>query len=83
MPAESNIPGSGGIMRPMLHRILSDEIRARGAQVQLGITVDAIKILEDGEHVRFSDHRIATYDLVIGADGIGSRMRTRRTVTVV
>jgi 2-polyprenyl-6-methoxyphenol hydroxylase-like FAD-dependent oxidoreductase len=75
-PVGSNVPGSGGIMRPTLHKILSGDVLERGTNVRLGITVDAIVHEADGERVTFSDGTTGDYDVVIGADGLSSRVRT-------
>jgi 2-polyprenyl-6-methoxyphenol hydroxylase-like FAD-dependent oxidoreductase len=75
-PAGSNAPGSGGIMRPALHKILSGDVLAAGANVRLGITVDAIEHGASAEHVRFSDGTAGDYDLVVGADGLYSHLRS-------
>jgi 2-polyprenyl-6-methoxyphenol hydroxylase-like FAD-dependent oxidoreductase len=75
-PRGSNVPGSGGIMRPTLHRILSEDVVALGANVRLGVTVDAIDHADDGERVCFSDGRAERYDLVVGADGLYSKVRS-------
>jgi 2-polyprenyl-6-methoxyphenol hydroxylase-like FAD-dependent oxidoreductase len=74
-PAGSHVPGSGGIMRPALHKILSDDVLALGTNVRLGITVDAIASDAGAERVRFSDGTAGAYDLVVGADGLYSNMR--------
>jgi 2-polyprenyl-6-methoxyphenol hydroxylase-like FAD-dependent oxidoreductase len=73
---EEGLPATGGIMRPVLHKIMQDQVKATGAQVQLGVTVDALENEADAVAVRFSDGRSAHYDLVIGADGIFSKVRT-------
>jgi 2-polyprenyl-6-methoxyphenol hydroxylase-like FAD-dependent oxidoreductase len=74
-PLGARIPNSGGILRPVLHHILSTATRASGATVRLGVT--AAKIEQNGGPVavEFTDGTAATYDLVVGADGIHSRMR--------
>lgn len=69
------VPGSGGIMRPVLHRILAGHVRQSGASIRLGITIEAIDQDDAGATVRFSDGSSACYDFVIGADGIYSRTR--------
>lgn len=74
--ADAELPSSGGIMRPLLHKILSERTLALGTCVRLGITVDALTDEEQGVGVVFSDGRTAAYDVVIGADGVFSKIRT-------
>lgn len=73
--ADSELPSSGGIMRPLLHKILSEQTLALATNVRLGLTVDSLT--DEGERVGvvFSDGRTAEYDMVIGADGVFSRVR--------
>lgn len=71
----ADLPSTGGIMRPQLHRILASRTQAAGVRVRLGVTVDA---LHEGEHqvqVRFSDGGQGAFDLLVGADGLFSRVR--------
>jgi 2-polyprenyl-6-methoxyphenol hydroxylase-like FAD-dependent oxidoreductase len=75
-PAGSAVPGSGGIMRPVLHRILSEDVLACGTDVRLGITVDAIEHGAAAERVTFSDGTTGSYELVVGADGLFSKVRS-------
>lgn len=70
------MPGSGGIMRPVLHRILSERTRASGAAVRLGVTIDRLDQRETHVDVGFSNGETGRYDLVIGADGLFSRTRS-------
>lgn len=72
---EAGVAGCGGIMRPVLHRILSGRVVAAGTEVRLGLTVDAITDGDDGAFVRFSDGSHGRFDLVVGADGLFSRVR--------
>ncbi|MBJ7483767.1 FAD-dependent oxidoreductase [Brevundimonas sp.] len=65
----------GGIMRPVLHDILSTRVRAAGIEVRLGVTVDTFEQDDDGVDVVFTDGVEERYDLVVGADGIFSKMR--------
>lgn len=76
MPPESGVSGSGGIMRPVLHGILSSLVKSSGVRVRLGITVDALTEQAEGVAVQFSDGGHDQYDLVVGADGLFSRVRT-------
>jgi 2-polyprenyl-6-methoxyphenol hydroxylase-like FAD-dependent oxidoreductase len=73
--AGSTTPGSGGILRPTLHRILSESVLGSGATVRLGVTVDTITQIGERVEVRFSDGREDVLDLVVGADGLGSKVR--------
>lgn len=75
MDPEAGVPGSGGATRPGLHRILSKRVHAGGTQVRLGITVDAFRQGPDGVEVSFSNGDKDRYDLVIGADGVNSKVR--------
>ncbi len=73
---EDGIPGCGGIMRPVLHRILSERVLAAGVNVRLGVTVEKLTQVSSQVEVMMTDGRCAVYDLVIGADGLFSRIRT-------
>ena len=73
--ADGDVPGSGGIMRPVLHRILSEKTLASGAQVRLGLTVDRLDPDSDGVTACLSDGTSGRYDLVVGADGVFSKVR--------
>lgn len=75
MPESSGVPGSGGIQRPLLQSIIEERLRSAGVPVELGISVAELKQLGDGVDVTFTDGRKAAYDLVLGADGVGSRVR--------
>ena len=72
---EDGLPATGGILRPDLHAIMSARVRELGVSVRLGLTVDALDSDASGVDVRFSDGSAGRYDLVIGADGIYSKVR--------
>lgn len=74
--AGPDIPGGGAIMRPALARILSDAVRASTVNVRLGTTFSSIVEQDDGVEVTFRDGSSGRYDLVIGADGLYSSVRT-------
>lgn len=69
------IDSGGGIMRPVLHDILSTRVRQCGTDIRLGVKVDTLAQDGDGVDVAFSDGRSGRYDLVVGADGIFSQIR--------
>lgn len=73
--AGPDVPGGGGIMRPVLARILADATRASGANVMLGCTFTAITQDGEGVDVTLTDGQRRRYDLVIGADGLYSKTR--------
>lgn len=72
---EAGVAGCGGIMRPVLHRLLSEQVRASGAEVVLGCTVSDMADEDGGALVRCSDGSVERFDLVVGADGLFSRVR--------
>ncbi len=74
-PVEAGLPATGGIMRPLLHKIMQRRVIAAGVDVRLAITVDALANRDHGVDVDFSDGSHGRYDLVIGADSIRSRVR--------
>jgi 2-polyprenyl-6-methoxyphenol hydroxylase-like FAD-dependent oxidoreductase len=73
----TDLPGMGGIMRPVLARILADATRAAGVNVKLGVTYSAIEPDATGVDVALTDGTRERYDLLIGADGINSQLRAR------
>ncbi len=72
---EEGLPATGGIMRPVLHQIMQERVRALGIGVVLGVTVETLTNVADGVDVVFSDGTAARYALVVGADSIYSRVR--------
>lgn len=72
---EEGLPATGGIMRPVLHRIMQDAVRELDIPVRLGLTVTALKSGSDAVEAHFSDGARASYDLVVGADSVFSGVR--------
>ena len=72
---EEGLPATGGIMRPVLHRIMQDAVRALDIPVRLGLTVTALDSDASGVAATFSDGSHGRYDLVIGADSVFSGVR--------
>lgn len=75
VPPEAGVCGSGGIARPVLHKILSTRMLAGGVKPRLGVAVEEITQDGDGVDVIFTDGTTGRYDLVVGADGVYSRTR--------
>lgn len=69
------VPGSGGIMRPILHKILAEEVRRRQIPVRLGLSISALSESDEHVEVGFTDGTVARFDLLIGADGLFSTVR--------
>ena len=77
-PALSDgLPTTGGIMRPLLHSTLSTRTLEVGTNVRLGVTLAQLEEREADIEVTLSDGAQARYDLVVGADGIFSKVRER------
>lgn len=72
---EEGLPATGGIMRPVLHRIMQARVRELGTTVRLGLTVTALDNGDSGVDVTFSDGSTGRYDLVVGADSVNSGVR--------
>jgi len=66
---------SGGILRPVLHKILADATRRSGTAIELGVTVSALTQGPESVDIQFSSGRGGRYDLVVGADGLRSKVR--------
>jgi 2-polyprenyl-6-methoxyphenol hydroxylase-like FAD-dependent oxidoreductase len=73
----AGLPAVGGVMRPVLHRILAARTRADGVNVRLGVSVAEFRDHGDEVGVVFSDGQCGRYDLVVGADGIFSKTRSQ------
>ncbi|GIL01866.1 MAG: hypothetical protein BroJett030_17650 [Alphaproteobacteria bacterium] len=73
--AGADVPGGGAIMRPALARILATATRAAGANVTLGETFKSISPAGDGVRVELTNGTTGNYDLVVGADGLFSKVR--------
>jgi 2-polyprenyl-6-methoxyphenol hydroxylase-like FAD-dependent oxidoreductase len=69
-------PSNLGMTRPALHQVLSDAAQAAGTFVRLGVSVSVLDDRGDHVDVTFTDGTHASYDLVIGADGVYSKTRS-------
>lgn len=74
----ADLPATLGMYRPTLARILIDRAVAVGARIRFGVTPTAL----DGTTVTFDDGSVATYDLVVGADGLRSWTRRQLGIDV-
>jgi 2-polyprenyl-6-methoxyphenol hydroxylase-like FAD-dependent oxidoreductase len=74
----ARIPAIVGMRRAELHRVLAGTVETLGVDIRLGTTVTAIEA-GDAAHaacVTLSDGNTITCDVIVGADGIRSQIRT-------
>jgi 2-polyprenyl-6-methoxyphenol hydroxylase-like FAD-dependent oxidoreductase len=72
---EEGLPATGGIMRPVLHKIMQERVKELDTSIRLGLTVSTLENEDEGVNVTFSDGSSGRYDLVVGADSINSGVR--------
>lgn len=72
---EDGLPATGGIMRPVLHRIMQGRVRELDIDVSLGITVSTLENVSGGVEVELSNGEAGHFALVVGADSIYSGVR--------
>jgi 2-polyprenyl-6-methoxyphenol hydroxylase-like FAD-dependent oxidoreductase len=63
------------LRRPDLERILADRARGAGVTVRYGVSIASLNERHDGVAVSFEDGATGSFALVIGADGVHSRVR--------
>jgi 2-polyprenyl-6-methoxyphenol hydroxylase-like FAD-dependent oxidoreductase len=74
--AGNQYPSDLGMARPALHGVLTEAARASGANLKVGLTFETIVQSADAVDVTFTDGGRGRYDLVVGADGLRSKVRT-------
>lgn len=70
-----DLPAASGILRPALADILRRATESAGVKAHAGVTFNALTQDETGVDVGFTDGGSGRYDLVIGADGVNSKVR--------
>ncbi len=65
-----------GVYRPEFLRIAHEAADRLGVRVRKGVGYETIQDGADGVTVSFSDGETGTYDLLVAADGIGSKIRS-------
>ncbi|WLI04531.1 FAD-dependent oxidoreductase [Pseudomonas sp. FP597] len=73
--AGPEFPANVGISRRALHKVLSETAMDLGTTVRLGTTVASFVQDVDGVEVVFNDDSLGRYDLLVGADGLYSKVR--------
>lgn len=70
-----DLPGTMGAVRGDIADILAERLPAAGVDVRLGTTLTAFEDHGDSVSVTLSDGSTETVDLLVGADGIRSKVR--------
>ncbi|MCX4759537.1 FAD-dependent monooxygenase [Streptomyces sp. NBC_01275] len=70
-----DLPSTAGALRSDLQDALCDAVHAHGVTVRLGLSVARLEQSAGHVDVTFTDGATGRYDLMVGADGINSRMR--------
>jgi 2-polyprenyl-6-methoxyphenol hydroxylase-like FAD-dependent oxidoreductase len=70
-----DVAGGGGIMRPVLAQILVEATRSSGTKVRLGCSFSSLEEDAEGVNVVLTNGEQERYDLVVGADGLNSKVR--------
>jgi 2-polyprenyl-6-methoxyphenol hydroxylase-like FAD-dependent oxidoreductase len=71
----SDLPPMNGLTRPQLHKILTSKALEVGATIEYGKTFTELTSKAAGVEVVYSDGTENTVDIVVGADGVYSRVR--------
>lgn len=80
-PPERNMVGDGypatlAIRRQAVHEVLNRHVAKAGVPIRMATTVERLDDVGTGVEAAFTDGTTGTYDLVVGADGIRSKVRT-------
>jgi 2-polyprenyl-6-methoxyphenol hydroxylase-like FAD-dependent oxidoreductase len=74
-PPIGRFPSHNGISRKILHDVLLEEAQKIGLKYRMGISVETIDNQPDIVNVTFTDGTTGSYDIVIAADGMSSKVR--------
>ncbi|HLO42886.1 MAG TPA: FAD-dependent monooxygenase [Leadbetterella sp.] len=74
-PPIGRFPSHNGISRKILHDVLFEEAQKVGLKYRMGVSVETIDNQPDVVNVTFTDGTVGSYDIVIAADGVNSKVR--------
>ncbi|WP_130802371.1 FAD-dependent oxidoreductase [Acinetobacter ihumii] len=74
---QPDIPGILGIKRAELHRVLVERMQELGIEFEMGTTLETLHEIDSIQpiQVEYSNGKTATFDLIVGADGVRSHIR--------
>ena len=75
-PPMGHFPIHNGISRKILHDILYDAAVENGVTFRMGTTDSEIENEATHVNVKFTDNTEGSYELVVGADGVNSKVRS-------
>lgn len=75
-PPIGRFPSHNGISRKILHEVLYEAALANGVIFRMGVTVQKLENHPEQVQVTFTDGSQEVYDLIIGADGVNSKVRS-------
>ncbi|WP_404478480.1 FAD-dependent oxidoreductase [Novosphingobium sp. BL-52-GroH] len=73
--AGDEYPSDLGMGRPALHKVLTEAVHETTTDIRLGVTFTEIDQRGDHVHVTFTDGTERDYDVVLGCDGVYSKVR--------
>ncbi len=74
-PPIGRFPSHNGISRKILHEVLHEAAIEHSVKFRMGLTIASIQNEENSINVEFTDGSTGTFDVLIGADGINSKVR--------
>lgn len=75
IPPMGNYPTHNGISRKILHDVLYEAAVENGVTFRMGLTISEIENEGTRVGVKFTDGTEGSYQLVVGADGVNSKVR--------
>ncbi len=68
-------PATIGVLRQSVHAVLASELARLAVPIRLSATLKSLTQDDQGVNVEFTTGESARYDLLVGADGMNSRVR--------
>lgn len=72
----ADLPPMNGITRPKLHEILTRKALEVGVTIEYGKTFQSLRDIPGGVEVVYSDNTHHTTHIIVGADGVRSKVRS-------